>query len=108
MFEFVFSLMFDFMFVFFDPQSLLRRARQGQPARRRVHQRPTPPKPHSTKDRRDGLSGRATVRHLTSATGVARVRVQDPQPVPGDRVHPPRRHRRLQAQVSFARHREED
>jgi len=42
------------------------------------------------------------LRHIPAAPGVARLRLQDPQPVPGDRQHQARRDRRQQTQGGHA------
>jgi hypothetical protein len=71
--------------------------RGGQPARRRLRQRPPPAQLRPPPDRRAVPSGHPPLRHLPAAARLPRLRVQDPGQVPRDRLHPPRRHRRLQA-----------
>lgn len=70
----------------------------GQPARRGLHQRPASAQPHPTQDRGDGPPRDPALRHLATAARVPRLRVQDPVPLPGDRLHQARGHRRQQAQ----------
>lgn len=73
-----------------------------EPARRRVHQRAAVAQPYPSEDRGNGRGRRPPLRHIPSAPGVSRLRVQDPQPVPGDRQHPAGRDRRQQAQSGHA------
>lgn len=70
----------------------------GQPAGRGLHQRPPAAQSRAAQDRGDGPPRRAALRHLPPAQGVARLRLQDPLPLPGDRIHPARSHRGQQAQ----------
>ena len=79
----------------------------GQPVGRRVHQRPSPAESHPPEDRRTGGGRSAAVRHLAPAARLARLCVQDLEPLPGDGQHPAGRHRRLQAQSDRRRRREE-
>lgn len=70
----------------------------GQPARRGLHQRPSAAQPHPTQDSRDGPPRDPSVRHLPAAARLPRLRLQDPVPLPGDRLHTARSDRREQAQ----------
>lgn len=70
----------------------------GQPARRGLHQRPSAAQPHPSQDSRDGPPRDPSVRHLPAAARLPRLRLQDPVPLPGDRLHPARSDRREQAQ----------
>lgn len=54
-----------------------------EPTGRGVHQRAAPAEPHKTEDRGDGGCGRAALRHLEATASIARLRLQDPQSVPG-------------------------
>lgn len=56
----------------------------GEPVGWRVHQRPAVAEPHTVEDRRDGRGRRATVRHIQTVTRVTRMRVKNPEPLPGD------------------------
>jgi len=56
----------------------------GEPVRRRVYQRPAVTQPHTAEDRRDGRGRRTTVRHIQAVARVARVRVENTEPVPRD------------------------
>ena len=79
-----------------DPLSQLSvpGARQGQPDGRRVHQRSPPAQPCETEDHRDGRGRSSPVCDQSSAEGEPRVRVEDPEQVPGDREHQARHDRR--------------
>lgn len=72
--------------------------RPGEPTRGSFHQWQTSAQPHPTQDRRDGPPRHQAVRHLQTAAGLTRLRVQNPVPVPGDGLHQTRRHRRQQTQ----------
>lgn len=80
----------------------VRRPGPGEPVRRRVHQRPAVAQPHTAEDRRDGRGRRAAVRDIQTAARVARLRVENTEPVPGDGQHQARRDRRQQAQGGHA------
>lgn len=69
-----------------------------EPARRSLHQREAAAEPHPTQDRGDGPPWHPALRHLATAAGFSRLRLQDSVPVPGDRLDPSRGHRREQAQ----------
>lgn len=75
----------------------------GQPAGRGLHQRPAAAQPHPTQDSGDGPSRDPALRHLPTAARVSRLRLQNPLPLPGDRLHPARGHRRQQAQGAKTR-----
>lgn len=74
----------------------------GQPVRRRVHQRPAVAQPHTAEDRRNGRGRGPAVRHIQTVARVARLRVENPEPVPGDGQHQARRDRRQQAEGGHA------
>lgn len=80
----------------------VRRPGPGEPVRWRVHQRPAVAQPHTAEDCRDGRGRRAAVRHIQAAARVARMRVENTEPVPGDGQHQARRDRRQQAQGGHA------
>lgn len=65
----------------------------SEPARRRVHQREAFTEPHPTQDRGDGAPRHPAVRHLSTAAGFPRLRLQNPLPIPGDGFDPARCHR---------------
>lgn len=54
-----------------------------EPTGRGVHQRAAPAEPHTTKDRGDGGGRSTTLRHLEATARLPRLRLQDPQPLPG-------------------------
>ena len=70
----------------------------GQPAWRCFYQRQATTQPHPPQDRGDGPPWHPALRHLSPAAGLPRLRLQDPLPLPGDRVHPAWGYRRQQAQ----------
>lgn len=70
----------------------------GQPAGRSLHQRPPAAQSRAAQDRGDGASRCAALCHFPPAKGLARLRLQDPLPLPGDRIHPAGSHRGQQAQ----------
>jgi len=80
----------------------VRRPGPGEPVRRRVHQRPAVAQPHTAEDRRDGRGRRAAVRHIQTVARVARMRVENTEPLPGDGQHQARRDRRQQAEGGHA------
>lgn len=80
----------------------VRRPGPGEPVRRRVHQRPAIAQPHTAEDRRDGRGRRAAVRHIQTVARVARMRVENTEPLPRDGQHQARRDRRQQAQGGHA------
>lgn len=73
-----------------------------EPAGRRVHQRAPAAQSHQVEDRGNGRGRRPPLRHIPAAQGFARLRVENPQPVPGDRQHQTGRDRRQQAQSGHA------
>lgn len=74
------------------------RTGSGQPARWCLHKRQTSPQPYPPQNRGNGPSRCSALCHLPSAACVSRLRLQNPLPVPGDRLHQARSHRRQQAQ----------
>ena len=84
------------------------RTRTRQSAGWRVHQWPSVAQSHSSENRRTGRRRSASLRHFATVAGVARMRVQDPEPLPGNRKHPAGCHWRIQAQGDHQRRREED
>ena len=60
-----------------------RRSGPRQPARRRLHQRPAAAQPRPAEDHRDGGRRRPAVRHLAAAARQPRLRLEDPQQIPG-------------------------
>jgi len=72
-----------------------------QSARRSVHQRPPAAEPHPAEDRRVGGGGSPSLRHLPAAARLSRLRVKDPQSLPGDGQHPAGSHRRIETQEQF-------
>ena len=60
-----------------------RRARRGEPARRGVCERQTPPGRGEAADRGAGPPGRPALRHLQTATGQSRLCQQNPRQVKG-------------------------
>ena len=62
------------------------RARAREPVGRRVHQRSAAAQPHPPQDHRDGGGRRAALRHLAPAARQPRVRLQDTQQIPRNRI----------------------
>lgn len=65
-----------------------------EPAGRRIHQRPSITEPYSFEDRRDGSGRHQAVRHIETAEGVTRMRIEDPESVSGNGIDQTRRDRR--------------
>lgn len=57
------------------------RSSRGQPAGRRVRQRPASARLRAPANRRAGHDGRAAVRHLAAAARLARLRLENPHQV---------------------------
>ena len=58
---------------------------ESEPAGRGLHQRQAFAKSNTAEDHRDGGGGGEAVRDQQAAEGQPRLRLQDPQQVPGDR-----------------------
>lgn len=86
----------------------LCRTGSREPAGRCVHQRPSITEPYSFEDRRDGSGRYQAVRHIEAAEGVSRMRIQNPEPVSGNRIDQTRSDRRQQTASSHAGSRGED
>ena len=71
-------------------KKLCNRSGARESAGRSVHQWPSAAQPHPFEDRRTGGGRRPSVRHLAPVARVPRLRLQDPQPLPGDGQHPSR------------------
>ncbi|XP_077537812.1 uncharacterized protein LOC144149941 isoform X1 [Haemaphysalis longicornis] len=71
--------------------------RRGEPAGRRVRQRPTAAQRRPAAHRRACPARGPPLRHLAAAARLPRLRLQDSREIPRDRLHPARRHRRQQA-----------
>lgn len=63
------------------------RSGPSEPARWSLYKRTPSAKSHPPQDSRDGPSRDTAVRHLPTAAGVARMRVQNSMQVPGNRIH---------------------
>lgn len=73
--------------------------------RRCLHQWSSPAQSHSPEDRRNGCSRSATLCHLQAVASLARMRLEDLESVPGDRLNPSRSYWRIKAEGGDARHR---
>jgi len=71
--------------------------RRGEPARGRVRERPTSSERRSPAHRRTGAAWYQTLRHISAATSVSRMRFQNPGSIPRDRLHLAWCYRRKQA-----------
>lgn len=71
---------------------------QSEPAWWGLHQREAAAEPHPTQDSGDGPPRHPALRDLATTASFSRLRLQDPVPVPGDRLDPSRGHRGQQAQ----------
>lgn len=65
-----------------------------EPTGRCVHQRPSITEPYPFEDRRDGSGRRQAVRHIETAQGLTRLRLEDPESISGNRIDQTRRDRR--------------
>lgn len=83
--------------------SLFCRPRTREPARRRVHQRAAASEPHPAENRWTRGGGRSTLRNLPTAASLARMCVENPQSLPGDRLDSAGRDWRQQAESRHAR-----
>ena len=81
------------MLTVFCLSKLCNRSGARESAGRSVHQWPSAAQPHPFEDRRTGGGRRPSVRHLAPVARVPRLRLQDPQPLPGDGQHPSRSRR---------------
>ena len=67
-----------------------QRSSGSQPVGRSVRQRPTAAGLRPPADRAAGAAGRAPVRHIAPTSSQSRMRLQDPDPLLRDRIHPAR------------------
>ena len=74
----------------FELNGWLNRSGPRQSVGRRFHQRPAVAQPHPIENRRIGGGRRPSVRHFATIEGIARMRVENSQPVPRDGQHPGR------------------
>lgn len=79
------------------------RPRTREPARRRVHQRAAASESHPAENCWTRGGGRSTLRNLPSAACLARMCVENPQSLPGDRLDSAGRDWRQQAESRHAR-----
>lgn len=84
------------------------RARSHESIGRRLHQRPASPKSHSLENRRNGSGWGASLRDIAATPRFSRLRIENFEPLPGNRFHQAGRDRRQQAEGSHPWDRGED